>query len=96
MSGAYNIGIFHWRPTNASIKLAKEWKDMLFVDENIWDQHGFNELTHKSMGPSVDEESGIFYAFDGTLKLGILPASIFCSGHTFFVQVMIFLINRQG
>ncbi|KAL9273734.1 Arabinosyltransferase XEG113-like protein, partial [Drosera capensis] len=28
------------------------------------------------------------YAYDGNLKLGLLPASIFCSGHTYFIQSM--------
>lgn len=88
VSGAYNIGIFHWRPTNASMKLAKQWIEMLLADDKIWDQNGFNELMQKSRGPSVSEDSGLVYAFDGTLKLGILPASIFCSGHTYFVQVV--------
>ncbi|KAG9452936.1 hypothetical protein H6P81_005840 [Aristolochia fimbriata] len=88
VSGALNIGIFHWRPTDSSKKLAKEWKEMLLADETIWDQNGFNELMHRSLGPSVDEEPGLVYAFDGNLKMGILPASIFCSGHTYFVQAM--------
>ncbi|KAF9612856.1 hypothetical protein IFM89_004266 [Coptis chinensis] len=86
LTGAYNIGIFHWRPTDSAKKLAKEWKEMLLADDKIWDQNGFNEIVHKQLGPSVDSESGLVYAFDGTLKLGLLPASIFCSGHTFFVQ----------
>lgn len=61
---------------------------MLLADDKIWDQNGFNELVHKKYGPSVDEDSGLVYAYDGNLKLGILPASIFCSGHTYFVQVV--------
>ncbi|KAK1318727.1 hypothetical protein QJS10_CPB04g01396 [Acorus calamus] len=88
VSGAYNIGIFHWRPTDSAKKLANEWKDMLLKDDKIWDQNGFNELVHKVLGPSVNEENGLVYAFDGSLKLGILPASIFCSGHTYFIQLM--------
>lgn len=88
VSGAYNIGIFHWRPTDSAKKLVKEWKAMLLADDKIWDQNGFNDLVHKQLGPVVDEESGLVYAFDGNLKLGILPASIFCSGHTYFVQAM--------
>ncbi|XP_031502639.1 arabinosyltransferase XEG113 [Nymphaea colorata] len=88
VSGAYNIGIFHWRPTDASKRLAAEWKEMLLADEKIWDQNGFNDLLHKFLGPSVDEESGLVYARNRSLKLGILPASIFCSGHTYFVQAM--------
>lgn len=88
VSGAYNIGIFHWRATDASKKLAKEWKEMLVADETIWDQNGFNQLMHKFIGPPIEGENGLVYAFDGNLKLGILPASIFCSGHTYFVQAM--------
>ncbi|MED6209157.1 hypothetical protein PIB30_052075 [Stylosanthes scabra] len=88
VSGAYNIGIFHWRPTESSKKLAKQWKEMLLADDKIWDQNGFNDILHKSLGPSVGDDSALVYAFDGNLKLGILPASIFCSGHTYFVQAM--------
>ncbi|MED6121700.1 hypothetical protein PIB30_032701 [Stylosanthes scabra] len=88
VSGAYNIGIFHWRPTESSKKLAKQWKEMLLADDKIWDQNGFNDILHKNLGPSVGDDSGLVYAFDGNLKLGILPASIFCSGHTYFVQAM--------
>ncbi|URE30576.1 Nucleotide-diphospho-sugar transferase [Musa troglodytarum] len=85
---AYNIGIFHWRPTDAAKRLAKEWKDILLSDDQKWDQAGFNDLVRHVLGPSLEGESGIFYAYDGTLKLGLLPASIFCSGHTYFVQAM--------
>lgn len=88
VGGAYNIGIFHWRPTDSAKKLAKEWKEMLLADDKIWDQNGFNDLVHRQLGPPVDDESGLVYAYDGSLKLGLLPASIFCSGHTYFVQAM--------
>ncbi|KAB2626244.1 hypothetical protein D8674_017904 [Pyrus ussuriensis x Pyrus communis] len=88
VGAAYNIGIFHWRPTDPAKRLAKEWKDMLLADEKIWDQNGFNDLVRRQLGPPVDEESGLVYAFDGSLKLGVLPASIFCGGHTYFVQAM--------
>ncbi|CAL0311724.1 unnamed protein product [Lupinus luteus] len=88
VGAAYNIGIFHWRPTESAKKLAKEWKELLLADENIWDQNGFNDIVHRQLGPSVDDDSGLLYAYDGNLKLGILPASIFCSGHTYFVQAM--------
>lgn len=88
VSGAYNIGIFHWRPTASSKKLAKQWKELLLADDKIWDQNGFNDIVRRQLGPSVDDESGLVYAYDGNLKLGFLPASIFCSGHTYFVQAM--------
>ncbi|KAJ1434121.1 Nucleotide-diphospho-sugar transferase [Sesbania bispinosa] len=88
VSGAFNIGIFHWRPTEPAKRLAKKWKEMLLADDKIWDQNGFNDLLHSQLGPSVDDDRGLVFAFDGNLKLGILPASIFCSGHTYFVQAM--------
>ncbi|KAM7251824.1 hypothetical protein ACFE04_023707 [Oxalis oulophora] len=88
VSGAYNIGIFHWRPTASSKKLAKEWKEMLIADDKIWDQNGFNDILHRQLGPSVEGGNGLVYAYDANLKLGILPATIFCSGHTYFVQAM--------
>ena len=70
---------------------------MLIADDKIWDQNGFNEIVRKQLGPSVDEDSGLVYAYDGELKLGLLPASIFCSGHTYFVQVAQFvcLVTNQ-
>ncbi|XP_047338278.1 arabinosyltransferase XEG113 [Impatiens glandulifera] len=85
---AYNIGIFHWRPTEPAKKLAKEWKDMLLADDKIWDQNGFNDLVHRQLGPAVKDSDGLVYVYDGNLKLGLLPASTFCSGHTYFVQGM--------
>ncbi|XP_044505460.1 arabinosyltransferase XEG113-like isoform X2 [Mangifera indica] len=88
VDAAYNVGIFHWRPTESSKKLAKEWKEMLLADETVWDQNGFNDLVRRQLGPSVIGDSGLAYAYDGNLKLGVLPASIFCSGHTYFVQAM--------
>ncbi|KAK2408633.1 Nucleotide-diphospho-sugar transferase family protein [Trifolium repens] len=88
VSGAYNIGIFHWRPTESAKNLVKQWKEMLLADDKIWDQSGFNDILHNQLGPSVDDDNGFVFAFDGKLKLGILPASIFCSGHTYFVQAM--------
>ncbi|CAL1373844.1 unnamed protein product [Linum trigynum] len=88
VGAAFNIGIFHWRPTDSAMKLAKEWKELLLADDNIWDQNGFNDIVRRQFGPSVNEDDGLAYAFDGSLKLGILPASIFCSGHTYFVQAM--------
>ncbi|KAL3699666.1 hypothetical protein R1sor_017688 [Riccia sorocarpa] len=83
---AYNIGIVHWRPTAQAKLMAAEWKEQLVSDDLIWDQNGFNDLMKRKLGPYVDGDTEVFYAYGGELKLGILPVSIFCSGHTFFVQ----------
>ncbi|GJP65581.1 hypothetical protein CLOP_g22455 [Closterium sp. NIES-67] len=85
---AYNIGILHFRSTDPAKRLARAWAELLASDAKIWDQNGFNDLMRKHMGPDVYPEAKdhVFWAFDGSLKLGILPVSIFCSGHTYFVQ----------
>ncbi|KAL2652130.1 hypothetical protein R1flu_020258 [Riccia fluitans] len=83
---AYNIGIVHWRPTEEAKRMAAEWKALLLSDDLIWDQNGFNDLLKKRLGPTVEADPRLFYAYNGELKLGILPVSIFCSGHTFFIQ----------
>ncbi|EEE59420.1 hypothetical protein OsJ_11574 [Oryza sativa Japonica Group] len=88
VTGAYNIGIFHWRPTEPAKRLAKDWKDLLLSDDTLWDQNAFNDLIHKKFGYPVVGEDELVYSYDGKLKLGVLPASIFCSGHTYFVQGM--------
>ena len=93
MTGAYNIGIFHWRPTEPAKRLAKDWKDLVLSDDKIWDQNAFNDLVHKVSGQPVQGEDELVYSYDGKLKLGVLPASIFCSGHTYFVQVGAFFFE---
>jgi hypothetical protein len=46
----------------------------------------------KGRGPLVrranEPETRLFKGFNGQLKIGILPVSMFCSGHTYFVQRM--------
>jgi hypothetical protein len=37
----------------------------------------------------------LFLGYDGSLSLGILPVSIFCSGHTMFVQRMGYTLGLQ-
>ncbi|KAL3512743.1 hypothetical protein ACH5RR_025460 [Cinchona calisaya] len=41
-----------------------------------------------NIGSSVEEHSGLSYAYDGDLKIGCFQASIFCGGHTYFIQAM--------
>lgn len=87
--GAYNIGILLFRPTNASRRFARQWAEKLAGDDKIWDQNGFNDEMRLHTGPRVQGGSSknLFWAFDGTLKAGILPVALFCSGHTYFIQV---------
>ncbi|CAI7752766.1 unnamed protein product [Closterium sp. NIES-53] len=86
--GAYNIGILHFRPTDPARRFARAWAEQLAADAKVWDQNGFNDLMRQKLGPDVnpDAKDNVFWAFDGSLKLGILPVALFCSGHTYFVQ----------
>eukprot|EP00897_Mesotaenium_endlicherianum_P010583 jgi/Mesen1/9553/ME000640S08909 len=83
---AYNIGILHFRATALARAVAHDWAELLVTDDKIWDQNGFNDVCRKRVGPAVPDGKGVFFAFNGTLKMAILPVSIFCSGHTYFVQ----------
>lgn len=86
--GSYNIGILHFRPTEPTKRFAREWSELLAGDDKVWDQNGFNDLMRKNITGDVPGlNNNVFFAYDGTLKLGILPVSVFCSGHTYFVQV---------
>ena len=60
---------------------------MLDKDANIWDQNAFNDLMRRGSTPLPDNKDRLFQCYDGKLKCGILPVSIFCSGHTGFTQV---------
>ncbi|KAJ8501403.1 hypothetical protein OPV22_011955 [Ensete ventricosum] len=62
--------------------------DMLTSSDQIRPTTTDDSLEFWQNGPSLEGESGLFYAYDGTLELGLLPASIFCSGHTYFIQAM--------
>eukprot|EP00271_Cylindrocystis_brebissonii_P003068 TRINITY_DN1381_c0_g1_i1.p1 TRINITY_DN1381_c0_g1~~TRINITY_DN1381_c0_g1_i1.p1 ORF type:complete len:806 (-),score=111.96 TRINITY_DN1381_c0_g1_i1:970-3264(-) len=87
--GAFNIGMLFFRPTDAAKRMAAAWSTLLEGNNQMWDQNGFNDILRKKMGPTVDESENsnqVFYSMDGTLKTGILPVSMFCSGHTYYVQ----------
>jgi len=86
-ASAANIGIMLFRKT--ARKLAQEWVDMLGKNDKIWDQNAFNDLFTRGMTiPDPPREDHLFGGYDRELLIGILPVSLFCSGHTFFVQNM--------
>ncbi|KAL4439682.1 hypothetical protein ABPG75_002683 [Micractinium tetrahymenae] len=85
-ASAANIGIMLFRPKGHD--LAAEWTELLDKDDKVWDQNGFNDLMRRGSRPLPDREDRLFECYDGKLKCGILPVSIFCSGHTGFTQNM--------
>mmetsp|Transcript_35964 Transcript_35964/g.88593 ORF Transcript_35964/g.88593 Transcript_35964/m.88593 type:complete len:683 (-) Transcript_35964:285-2333(-) len=80
-----NIGIMLLRHTAKD--LAKEWVEVLEKDDKVWDQNAFNDLYRRGSRGAADKDNLIF-GYKGNLKVGILPVSIFASGHTYFVQRM--------
>jgi hypothetical protein len=80
-----NIGIMLLRHT--AKRLAKEWVEVLEKDDKIWDQNAFNDLFRRGSRGAKTEDN-LIQGYGGELKVGILPVSIFASGHTYFVQRM--------
>lgn len=80
-----NIGIMLLRHTAKD--LAKEWVQVLEKDDKVWDQNAFNDLFRRG-GRGTKDKDNLIPGYKGTLKVGILPVSIFASGHTYFVQRM--------
>lgn len=61
---------------------------------SVWDQNAFNDLVR--MMPSYQDEQNLFRGDMGSVTVGVLPASIFASGHMFFVQVRTVQGNGRG
>ena len=53
----------------------------------MWDQTAFNDLARIGHTRSDPAEGNLWKGDNGKLTIGVLPASIFASGHMFFVQV---------
>ena len=85
---AANIGVMLFRP--ASARFVDQWMEALDNDPAYWDQNAFNDLFKIGVldeGFTSDKDR-LFKVYNGTLRMGILPVSMFCSGHTYFVQDM--------
>ena len=58
----------------------------------LWDQNLFKDVLKlgglKFRPSAVYAKKRLFLGYNGTIGIGILPVSTFCSGHTYFVQRM--------
>ena len=54
----------------------------------MWDQNVFNDLYRRGGGPSVKDDKNVVTGYDGKLKVGILPVSMFASGTPTSSRVM--------
>lgn len=94
---AFNIGYIFIRAS--ALEFVQEWRDTCFKRTNDWDQVLFGSVLKKGMGVGggVDESPRLkkmYRKADGTHVLaGVLPVSLFASGHTFFVSRMAHLMH---
>lgn len=65
--------------------VAEEWVKKL-ENPQMWDQTAFNDLVRSGAAHSMPP-NGLFRGYNNKLTVGVLPASVFASGHMFFVQV---------
>ena len=82
--------------------------DTYAVCVDAWDQDVFNDIMRDGFDWDADEDcwmpwescsnkriDRLFYGANATALIGILPVSLFCSGHTYFVQDMPAVIDRE-
>lgn len=88
ISSQFNTGILWLRPTAPAKALMAAWRDELqrgASDAYENDQGVFNRLVR--VGIRHTETPFLTRSqFGGGLNLGVLPLSLFCSGHVYFVQ----------
>jgi len=82
---SFNIGIMMFRATDASKDFVERWNQML-QKPDYWDQAAFNDMVRKGILGGSDKETHLFRGDAGRLTVGVLPASVFASGHVFYVQ----------
>eukprot|EP00322_Chrysochromulina_rotalis_P023276 CAMPEP_0115844046 /NCGR_PEP_ID=MMETSP0287-20121206/8629_1 /TAXON_ID=412157 /ORGANISM="Chrysochromulina rotalis, Strain UIO044" /LENGTH=653 /DNA_ID=CAMNT_0003297765 /DNA_START=130 /DNA_END=2091 /DNA_ORIENTATION=+ len=94
---AYNIGYIYIKAN--AIDFVEAWRDTCFRRKNDWDQVLFGQVLAKGAdGRTVDSDRlrAMFERKDGThVMAGVLPVSLFASGHTHFVSRMSHLMHEH-
>lgn len=80
---SFNIGIMMFRVSSKAF--VEDWIKKL-EDPKMWDQTAFNDLARLGHTNSDRGNKNLWKGDQGKLTMGVLPASIFASGHMFFVQ----------
>ncbi|KAL1504431.1 hypothetical protein AB1Y20_010837 [Prymnesium parvum] len=91
---AFNIG-FIWIKASA-LEFVQAWRDACYQNPDSWDQVLFANVLRRNarMQPVAHDLQQMFRKSDGTHVLaGVLPVSLFASGHTFFVSRMAHLMH---
>jgi len=74
----------------------QQWKEACFANKDAWDQVLFASVLRRGGGGGVDSHrlKPLFKkAGGGQVKAGVLPVSLFASGHTHFVSRMAHLMH---
>lgn len=94
---AFNIGYIFIKAS--ALEFVEAWRDECYNRKNDWDQVLFMQTLNKgSQGRIVDKDRlrQMFTKKDGThVAAGVLPVSLFASGHTFFVSRMAHLMHEH-
>jgi len=91
---AFNTGIVFLRNTPATIAFVEAWKAKILNDEEltIRDQAAFNIVLREGFEPKrtvpgfENYPRQSLFAYNGNIKMGILPLLFFQNGHTYFTQ----------
>lgn len=85
---AFNIGYMFFR--KSAMPLVEEWRRVIKEDpRNRWDQGEFNRLARYKWRPNRRDglsDPRLFWAFEEKVIGGVLPLSLFCGGHNYFVS----------
>eukprot|EP00325_Prymnesiales_sp_UTEX-LB-985_P028516 CAMPEP_0174716556 /NCGR_PEP_ID=MMETSP1094-20130205/24314_1 /TAXON_ID=156173 /ORGANISM="Chrysochromulina brevifilum, Strain UTEX LB 985" /LENGTH=457 /DNA_ID=CAMNT_0015916325 /DNA_START=83 /DNA_END=1452 /DNA_ORIENTATION=- len=86
---AYNIGYMFFRPS--ALPMVSEWRQVIEQDPiGKWDQGEFNRIARS--GWRVDASGlsspALFRAYNGKVVGGVLPLTLFCGGHNYFIAQM--------
>ena len=94
---AFNIGYIFIKAN--SLEFVEAWRDTCYRRKNDWDQVLFGQvLSQGSGGRTVDRHRlrPMYKRKDDThVMAGVLPVSLFASGHTFFVSRMAHLMHQH-
>ena len=97
---AFNIGYIFIRAR--AIEFVQEWRDTCYKRSNDWDQVLFANVLRRGGGGArngkarADRLMPMYKTSEGrNLMAGVLPVSLFASGHTFFVSRMAHIMHRE-
>ena len=93
---AFNIGYIYIKAD--AVEFVQMWRDQCYARPNDWDQVLFATALRRGGGGAMspDRLKPLFKTKEGRhLNAGVLPVSLFASGHTFFVSRMAHLMRTQ-